>query len=124
MSCGPRWSRSITTLRRTRPTSTSSGSSIPTPRNRVRRDRKSTRLNSSHTIISYAVFCLKKKPARLLLGARDEREYLELIDRSCRGGIVSGLSVFLRIFRDSIFFLIQRAPPGFNLFPQHALFPL
>src|SRR5260221_8368153 len=27
--------------------------------NRV--DRKSTRLNSSHTVISYAVFCLKKK---------------------------------------------------------------
>src|SRR5438552_16293785 len=26
-------------------------------------DRKSTRLNSSHQIISYAVFCLKKKPA-------------------------------------------------------------
>src|SRR3954464_6961423 len=26
-------------------------------------DRKSTRLNSSHTIISYAVFCLEKKPA-------------------------------------------------------------
>src|SRR5258708_24955303 len=26
-----------------------------------RRDRKSTRLNSSHQIISYAVFCLKKK---------------------------------------------------------------
>src|SRR5260221_9932883 len=25
-------------------------------------DRKSTRLNSSHTVISYAVFCLKKKP--------------------------------------------------------------
>src|SRR5947207_11702776 len=33
----------------------------------VRRDRKSTRLNSSHTVISYAVFCLKKKQdARLL----------------------------------------------------------
>src|SRR5438552_9040245 len=30
--------------------------------NRMRRlDRKSTRLNSSHQIISYAVFCLKKK---------------------------------------------------------------
>src|SRR5438034_3797087 len=28
---------------------------------RVDRDRKSTRLNSSHTVISYAVFCLKKK---------------------------------------------------------------
>src|SRR5258708_18239051 len=27
----------------------------------VHRDRKSTRLNSSHQIISYAVFCLKKK---------------------------------------------------------------
>src|SRR5438132_8233508 len=28
---------------------------------RRERDRKSTRLNSSHTVISYAVFCLKKK---------------------------------------------------------------
>src|SRR5256885_11600363 len=28
---------------------------------RLRRDRKSTRLNSSHLVISYAVFCLKKK---------------------------------------------------------------
>src|SRR5438552_13982044 len=28
-------------------------------------DRKSTRLNSSHQIISYAVFCLKKKTTRL-----------------------------------------------------------
>src|SRR5260221_7444396 len=30
-------------------------------RQRRRLDRKSTRLNSSHTVISYAVFCLKKK---------------------------------------------------------------
>src|SRR5438132_9803830 len=29
-----------------------------------RLDRKSTRLNSSHTVISYAVFCLKKKKNR------------------------------------------------------------
>src|SRR5207248_11795095 len=38
--------------------------SIPdesTPGDRDRRDRKSTRLNSSHRTISYAVFCLKKK---------------------------------------------------------------
>src|SRR5256885_8521615 len=28
-------------------------------------DRKSTRLNSSHLVISYAVFCLKKKQATL-----------------------------------------------------------
>src|SRR5256885_4918359 len=31
------------------------------PRHRVDPDRKSTRLNSSHLVISYAVFCLKKK---------------------------------------------------------------
>src|SRR5438034_5676955 len=28
-------------------------------------DRKSTRLNSSHTVISYAVFCLKKKRKKI-----------------------------------------------------------
>src|SRR5436190_16759605 len=31
-----------------------------------RGDRKSTRLNSSHTVISYAVFCLKKKNRSLV----------------------------------------------------------
>src|SRR5690242_20854344 len=31
---------------------------------RAKRDRKSTRLNSSHMSISYAVFCLKKKKKR------------------------------------------------------------
>src|SRR5260221_8462977 len=33
----------------------------PTAGQTVQADRKSTRLNSSHTVISYAVFCLKKK---------------------------------------------------------------
>src|SRR5437870_6505653 len=33
-------------------------------RSTSRRDRKSTRLNSSHVAISYAVFCLKKKICR------------------------------------------------------------
>src|SRR2546426_3463491 len=32
---------------------------------RAVRDRKSTRLNSSHLVISYAVFCLKKKKKEL-----------------------------------------------------------
>src|SRR5258708_27750332 len=32
------------------------------------RDRKSTRLNSSHQIISYAVFCLKKKTKVVWIG--------------------------------------------------------
>src|SRR5437588_2184863 len=36
------------------------GQAVPARRG-ARADRKSTRLNSSHTVISYAVFCLKKK---------------------------------------------------------------
>src|SRR2546426_12269365 len=36
-------------------------------RRRDPRDRKSTRLNSSHLVISYAVFCLKKKKKKELL---------------------------------------------------------
>src|SRR5258708_8839429 len=35
------------------------------PESLARGDRKSTRLNSSHQIISYAVFCLKKKKQML-----------------------------------------------------------
>src|SRR5256885_8920227 len=35
------------------------------PAHSRRRDRKSTRLNSSHLVISYAVFCLKKKSRAL-----------------------------------------------------------
>src|SRR2546426_1302536 len=34
-----------------------------------RPDRKSTRLNSSHLVISYAVFCLKKKKKEIKFGA-------------------------------------------------------
>src|SRR6266699_5897586 len=51
-------------------------SALPSPRARDRRsavvrpctptDRKSTRLNSSHVRISYAVFCLKKKKKTIL----------------------------------------------------------
>src|SRR5438132_7547128 len=41
---------------RPEPATRSPGSATP-----PRADRKSTRLNSSHTVISYAVFCLKKK---------------------------------------------------------------
>src|SRR5256885_5771821 len=36
-------------------------------RGHERQDRKSTRLNSSHLVISYAVFCLKKKKTKLLV---------------------------------------------------------
>src|SRR2546426_6938790 len=45
------------------------------------RDRKSTRLNSSHLVISYAVFCLKKKTAfaEILVRLREPR--LRLVHR-------------------------------------------
>src|SRR5438045_7849297 len=38
----------------------------PTSRSQVPLDRKSTRLNSSHLGISYAVFCLKKKTSKVI----------------------------------------------------------
>src|SRR3712207_7439530 len=38
-------------------------------------DRKSTRLNSSHANISYAVFCLKKKPSS---SSRSDRQSIRL----------------------------------------------
>src|SRR5690606_41162148 len=41
-------------------------------------DRKSTRLNSSHVKISYAVFCLKKKKALLILTPHFEVIFLSL----------------------------------------------
>src|SRR5690625_5399668 len=45
----------------------------PSPGPSPRPDRKSTRLNSSHVAISYAVFCLKKKNARYI----PQRAYVE-----------------------------------------------
>src|SRR5260221_8341806 len=39
-------------------------------------DRKSTRLNSSHTVISYAVFCLKKKKIKNTSLAYDVMEMI------------------------------------------------
>src|SRR5258708_26059788 len=38
-------------------------------------DRKSTRLNSSHQIISYAVFCLKKKKDNIILEIAREKHW-------------------------------------------------
>src|SRR2546430_9063768 len=48
-----------------------------TPRRRDR-DRKSTRLNSSHSQISYAVFCLKKKIHHHLAVARLRKQCQQL----------------------------------------------
>src|SRR5258705_8107037 len=60
----------------------------PAP-NRTGRDRKSTRLNSSHLGISYAVFCLKKKKKDKIekeetKEKNDEQEEQKKIDRDKR----------------------------------------
>src|SRR5688572_32756426 len=63
----------VPTPRRETARATTSIRCLPPPRSRgpsdtppkSPRDRKSTRLNSSHSQISYAVFCLKKKTRRV-----------------------------------------------------------
>src|SRR2546429_3672444 len=61
---------------------------------RVRRplveDRKSTRLNSSHGYISYAVFCLKKKKRQ------QTAEDAPRVTRACRDGSRSALALRAR----------------------------
>src|SRR2546426_6341435 len=47
-------------------------------------DRKSTRLNSSHLVISYAVFCLKKKKKNTHMCC-----WLSLTHRRCQPGVTS-----------------------------------
>src|SRR5215204_7094134 len=42
----------------------------------LRGDRKSTRLNSSHTVISYAVFCLKKKKTQVILDTSNIKNFI------------------------------------------------
>src|SRR6266536_3947996 len=63
---------------------------LPVPATRLAhpepRDRKSTRLNSSHEWISYAVFCLKKKMERIVRRperAREGDEHVHDEDQRC-----------------------------------------
>src|SRR5258708_28609902 len=59
----PQAPRAIRNRQLASPTVCGDGRARPAAHDRLhtRSDRKSTRLNSSHQIISYAVFCLKKK---------------------------------------------------------------
>src|SRR3954465_1435117 len=96
------------------------------------RDRKSTRLNSSHTIISYAVFCLKKKKD-LNTTAGDERALGA--ERPLRGrrapraaprGSCARLALAFRpaLIRPLLFFFFKKAaPPKATLFPPRRPFP-
>src|SRR3954466_2916701 len=79
-------------------------------------DRKSTRLNSSHTIISYAVFCLKKNTYNWQQISIDFITQLQKTKTTHKAAIV----VF--VDRLSIFFLIIRRPPRSTLFPYTTLF--
>src|ERR1039457_2304199 len=95
-------------------------------------DRKSTRLNSSHLVISYAVFCLKKKkkkPTRQRQNLQRKcRQQLTQMHR-VQAGVSSGhllfdvdtssLSVQIVYF---FFFLMIRRPPRSTLFPYTTLF--
>src|SRR2546430_13620540 len=68
-----------TTLFRSRwvqPSADRRGKVLSSQRRRDDRDRKSTRLNSSHSQISYAVFCLKKKKKKHSRRVRSLSEYL------------------------------------------------
>src|SRR5947199_564123 len=61
----------------------------PQPARGLFPDRKSTRLNSSHLGISYAVFCLKKKTSRQDDGDDLEQDASEADpDRDVRGALV------------------------------------
>src|SRR5947199_3939685 len=62
--------RSDSILSERGPSSTSSAADPNLALTHLERDRKSTRLNSSHLGISYAVFCLKKKKIILDVGQR------------------------------------------------------
>src|SRR5207244_2704698 len=69
-------------------------------------DRKSTRLNSSHQIISYAVFCLKKKKTN-----EENSDYKSQL-LTLQLSSVTTVSLFLTI----------RPPPGSTPFPYTTLF--
>src|SRR3990170_1640714 len=78
-------------------------------------DRKSTRLNSSHQIISYAVFCLKKKYA-----LKQELGDLSKIKDPAHAEAVAAANIKARDFVAQIFkcfFVLDSGPRGFPSSP-------
>src|SRR6202021_312395 len=98
-----------------------------------KRDRKSTRLNSSHTVISYAVFCLKKKrgPGPLATagppprGRGGRHSSVDHAGRAwgCRRAS-AGARTWAALRRKYAFFLMVPPPPELSAFPQPAAFPI
>src|SRR5882724_10282632 len=100
------------------------GSPDPWPP-RTREDRKSTRLNSSHLGISYAVFCLKKKSKIVFGGHRDRTlGFLDIAQevRSRRRAGLPNTGLRRLAWICILFFLISRRPPRSTLFPYTTLF--
>src|SRR3989449_3054584 len=68
--------------------------SVPRERLRAHRshhdfsDRKSTRLNSSHGYISYAVFCLKKKKKKHTVNRDTKSRHLKKAQRATRTQVI------------------------------------
>src|ERR1035438_4364814 len=91
-------------------------------------DRKSTRLNSSHLGISYAVFCLKKKPVHIGLvadsrGASAELEEVRVPTTLPRQEWRLLLAQLHRANDVEVpFFLNIGRPPTFLPFPHRAYF--
>src|SRR3954466_16410888 len=91
-------------------------------------DRKSTRLNSSHTIISYAVFCLKKTREAINQTRRGGETPRSDDSAAARwaglgAGGAEGSSGDLDADPDGLgFFLMIRRPPRSTLFPYTTLF--
>src|SRR5689334_4234731 len=74
-------------------------------------DRKSTRLNSSHSSISYAVFCLKKKT--------NDLDFLADVDPSPLHAPRNACTPY---DTHEFFFLLLQQPPRSTLFPYTTLF--
>src|SRR5256885_3575818 len=77
-------------------------------------DRKSTRLNSSHLVISYAVFCLKKKHKN----SSDTPDSMKLADNLAFTRDETKVAVWYRNLKDSVVytFLIGTLKPMRNTF--------
>src|SRR6202521_3999617 len=96
------------------------------------KDRKSTRLNSSHLRISYAVFCLKKKKNHIALQqqARGTAQHLQRLlavrarvcRRVCTCDHADSLLHLVVCLCFIFFFLMIRRPPRSPLFPYTPLF--
>src|ERR1039457_3556081 len=96
------------------------------------RDRKSTRLNSSHLVISYAVFCLKKKKKNTtailpiyIQFARPHTprtHHFGSVDDMRESVLQVGVTVVMLLFCFFFFFLMIRRPPRSTLFPYTTLF--